>query len=121
MAKKKTDDEAPLEFVDDAPEGAAIELDAIRAENADLRRRLDLALAALPPNEKPGVGTTLFAPPAGDRALPLWRVTLACPTPLTYQTLEVRAADAHQAKMEYCRRNGISDSRHTWRIDRIEG
>lgn len=51
--------------------------------------------------------------------LPRWRVSCACPTPLKHPVMELSAADQHQAKMAYCAANGISNSVHPWRIERL--
>lgn len=57
---------------------------------------------------------------APEPAAPRFRVTLNCPTPLMHQTLEVEADTEVQAKAAFCRANGISDSVHTWTVERVQ-
>lgn len=51
----------------------------------------------------------------------LWRVELNCPTPLAHKVAEVEGENAEQAKEAYCRLNGICDSKHEWRVERVKG
>lgn len=48
-----------------------------------------------------------------------WRVGLVCPTPLAFPSLEVEARNETEARAEFCKRNGISGSVHSWTIERI--
>ena len=49
----------------------------------------------------------------------LYRVGLVCPTALAHPSLEIEAVTEAEAKDEFCRRNGISDSVHAWTIVRL--
>lgn len=50
---------------------------------------------------------------------PRWRVSLVCPTPLQWPTLEVEAENEAEARAAFCEKNGISGSVHTWTVERI--
>ena len=79
----------------------------LQAENERLRARAETPAA--PPPQR-----------VGDPSLPLWEVTLQCPTPLAFKTLRIHASDGHQAKMEYCRLNGIAAiSKNPWVIQPV--
>lgn len=60
-------------------------------------------------------------PEPGLKQLPpiKYRVELNCPTPLAHKVLEIEARSEAEAREEFCRRNGISDSIHKWTITRI--
>jgi hypothetical protein len=57
--------------------------------------------------------------PAAPKRPTRYRVTLACPTPLLHRTLEVEAPGEEQAKLAFCKANGISDSVHPWTIEAL--
>lgn len=48
-----------------------------------------------------------------------YRVSLRCPTPLQFSTLEVEAAHEDDARAKFCAANGISGSSHEWQIQKI--
>lgn len=81
-----------------------------------------------PPAHAPAVHTATspllplpapVAPAPAERPLRRWRVSLTCPTPLAHREMEIEAADEHAAKAEFCRVNGITDSIHPWKVERI--
>ena len=49
----------------------------------------------------------------------LFSVALNCPTALAHPTLEIEALTEAEAKAEFCKLNGISDSVHAWTITRL--
>ena len=51
-------------------------------------------------------------------ASPRYRVSLACPTPLAFPSLEVEARNEQEARALFCKANGISDSVHNWSVVR---
>jgi hypothetical protein len=123
VAKKKQeeveDQSEALDFADEPDESPAPtdnvallrqELDSVRAELQAARDQLKAGAAPKPPPP----------PTVGDERLPLWRVMLDAKTPLARPVMEIHAADGHQAKLEYCRTNGISMvSRNAWRIEKV--
>ena len=79
----------------------------LRAENERLRTRAETPTA--PPPQR-----------VGDPSLPLWEVSLAAQTPLAFKVLRIHAPDGHQAKMEYCRLNGIAAiSKNPWSVVQV--
>lgn len=50
-------------------------------------------------------------------ALPRFKVTLNCPTPLTHKTLVVASATAEEARQAFMAANGISGSGCEWIIE----
>jgi hypothetical protein len=130
VAKKKNDETAPVAGLVELPAGAeapdagdlAAEVMRLRGEIGQHKAAIVLLQAGVKPAEVPvasGDGPAVVAL-GGDHSLPLWEVSLNCPTPLAFKVLRVHAAAPDQAKMEFCRVNGISDSRHDWKINRVE-
>ncbi len=101
-----------------APLATPAEFLALEARVAAIEARLASGASDGPRvNHQPPPVKLLPAP--GQEGLPLWRVSCACPTPLQFPVLEVHAADGHQAKHAYCAQNGISDSAHAWKIEKV--
>lgn len=48
-----------------------------------------------------------------------WRVTLNCPTPLQFPSLEVEAGTDEDAKAAFCKANNISGSAHDWQVEEV--
>ena len=48
-----------------------------------------------------------------------YRVELICPTPLAHPTMVVDADGEGQARKLFCEANGICDSVHQWKIQRV--
>lgn len=61
----------------------------------------------------------LLGRPVSKSGKPVYRVSLACKTPLAHASLEIEAQSEEEAKKEFCRQNGISDSIHPWSVVRI--